>query len=217
MGNSCICNNAKYYFKDIKINICTDKQSLNSITEHIIKIEDNTNEKKEKGITQLKKYFNENEQEILNNIINQKEKDRKNLKKKKRKSMLGTALDKNTYELMLKRLLDQKKIKRKGPKRRETIRKENAIKTLINEIIKENKNIKTNNKFINESNKTNGTLIIKNNNKKSMRFSVTIDKEENNFNKKSNKKLHYFQNANTLNEIINDSSSGLGKKETNKK
>ena len=217
MGNSCICINDNIFYKDIKINICTNKQSINSITEHVIKKEDNINENKEKRITQLRKYFNENEQEILNNILNQKEKERKNFKKKKRKSMLGGALDNNKYELMLKRLLDQKKIKRKGPKRRQTIRKEDIIKPLINEVTKENKNLIINNYNTNEFNKTNSTLIIKNNKNHNMRFSVTIDKETNNFNKKSNKKLHYLQNANTLNEIINDGSSGLCKKETNKK
>ena len=217
MGNSCICINANNYIKDIKINICTDKQSINSITEHIIKKEDTKNEQKEKRITQLKKYFNENEQEILNNIINQKEKDRKILKKKNRKSMLATGFDKNKYELMLKRLLEQKKIKRKGPKRRQTIRKSDIIKPLINEVFKENKKLITNNYNTNGLNKTNSTLIIKNNNNQNMRLSVTIDKEAINNNKKSNIKLLYFQNANTLNEMINDGSSGLCKKETNKK
>lgn len=217
MGNSCICNNVNNYFKDIKINICTDKKTINSLTECAIKKEDNIKEKKEKGITQLKRYFNENEQEILNSILNQKEKDRRNLKKKKRKSMLGTAFDKNKYELMLKRLLDQRNIKRKGPKRRQTIRKGDTIKPLINEILKENKDIIAKNNITNELNKTNTTLIIKNNNNRNMRFSVTIDKEAKDFNKKNNIKLHYFQNANTLNEIINDDSLGLCKKETNKK
>ena len=217
MGNSCICINANNYIKDIKINICTDKQSINSITEHIIKKEDTKNEQKEKRITQLKKYFNENEQEILNSILNQKEKDRKILKKKNRKSMLATGFDKNKYELMLKRLLEQKKIKRKGPKRRQTIRKSDIIKPLINEVFKENKKLITNNYNTNGLNKTNSTLIIKNNNNQNMRLSVTIDKEAINNNKKSNIKLLYFQNANTLNEMINDGSSGLCKKETNKK
>ena len=217
MGNSCICINANNYIKDIKINISTDKQSINSITEHIIKKEDTKNEQKEKRITQLKKYFNENEQEILNSILNQKEKDRKILKKKNRKSMLATGFDKNKYELMLKRLLEQKKIKRKGPKRRQTIRKSDIIKPLINEVFKENKKLITNNYNTNGLNKTNSTLIIKNNNNQNMRLSVTIDKEAINNNKKSNIKLLYFQNANTLNEMINDGSSGLCKKETNKK
>ena len=217
MGNSCICINANNYIKDIKINISTDKQSINSITEHIIKKEDTKNEQKEKRITQLKKYFNENEREILNSILNQKEKDRKILKKKNRKSMLATGFDKNKYELMLKRLLEQKKIKRKGPKRRQTIRKSDIIKPLINEVFKENKKLITNNYNTNGLNKTNSTLIIKNNNNQNMRLSVTIDKEAINNNKKSNIKLLYFQNANTLNEMINDGSSGLCKKETNKK
>ena len=216
MGNSCFCS-ANNYFKDIKINICLDKQSTNSKTEHILTKEKNINIKGENEIMKLKKYFDENEQEILNNL-NKKEKVKKNFKK--RDSMVG-ALPDNKYELMLKRLLEQKNIKRIGPKRRETIRKENNIKSMVNDILIENRNEIKNAKGNNaDFNRKNSTLIIKNNSQ--VRFSITIDKGglSKNISKVKKKLNHqHLNNVNTLNEMINEgiNSSGLVKKETNKK
>ena len=216
MGNYCFCNE-KNYFKDIKINICLDKQSTNSKTEHILTKEKNINIKGENEIMKLKKYFDENEQEILNNL-NKKEKVKKNFKK--RDSMVG-ALPDNKYELMLKRLLEQKNIKRIGPKRRETIRKENNIKSMVNDILIENRNEIKNAKDNNpDFNRKNSTLIIKNNSQ--VRFSITIDKGglSKNISKVKKKLNHqHLNNANTLNEMINEgnNSSVIGKKETNKK
>ena len=216
MGNYCFCNE-KNYFKDIKINICLDKQSTNSKTEHILTKEKNINIKGENEIMKLKKYFDENEQEILNNL-NKKEKVKKNFKK--RDSMVG-ALPDNKYELMLKRLLEQKNIKRIGPKRRETIRKENNIKSMVNDILIENRNEIKNAKGNNaDFNRKNSTLIIKNNSP--VRFSITIDKGglSKNISKVKKKLNHqHLNNVNTLNEMINEgiNSSGLEKKESNKK
>jgi len=216
MGNYCFCNE-KNYFKDIKINICLDKQSTNSKTEHILTKEKNINIKGENEIMKLKKYFDENEQEILNNL-NKKEKVKKNFKK--RDSMVG-ALPDNKYELMLKRLLEQKNIKRIGPKRRETIRKENNIKSMVNDILIENRNEIKNAKGNNaDFNRKNSTLIIKNNSP--VRFSITIDKGglSKNISKVKKKLNHqHLNNVNTLNEMINEgiNSSGLVKKESNKK
>ena len=216
MGNSCFCS-ANNYFKDIKINICLDKQSINSKAEHILYKDKNINIKGEKGILELKKYFDENEQEILNNLY-KKEKVKKNFKK--RDSMVG-ALPDNKYELMLKRLLEQKNIKRIGPKRRETIRKENNIKSMVNDILIENRNEIKNAKGNNaDFNRKNSTLIIKNNSP--VRFSITIDKGglSKNISKVKKKLNHqHLNNVNTLNEMINEgiNSSGLVKKETNKK
>ena len=216
MGNYCFCNE-KNYFKDIKINICLDKQSTNSKTEHILTKEKNINIKGENEIMKLKKYFDENEQEILNNL-NKKEKVKKNFKK--RDSMVG-ALPDNKYELMLKRLLEQKNIKRIGPKRRETIRKENNIKSMVNDILIENRNEIKNAKGNNaDFNRKNSTLIIKNNSQ--VRFSITIDKGglSKNISKVKKKLNHqHLNNVNTLNEMINEgiNSSGLEKKESNKK
>ena len=217
MGNYCFCNE-NHYFKDIKINICLDKQSTNSKTEHILTKEKNINIKGENEIMKLKKYFDENEQEILNNL-NKKEKVKKNFKK--RDSMVG-ALPDNKYELMLKRLLEQKNIKRIGPKRRETIRKEDNIKSMVNDILIENRNEIKNAKGNNDDfNRKNSTLIIKNKNNSQVRFSITIDKGglSNNISKVKKKLYHqHLNNANTLNEMINEgiNSSGLVKKETNK-
>ena len=218
MGNSCFCS-ANNYFKDIKINICLDKQSTNSKTEHILTKEKNINIKGENEIMKLKKYFDENEQEILNNLY-KKEKVKKFFKK--RDSMVG-ALPDNKYELMLKRLLDQKNIKRIGPKRRETIRNEDNIKSIVNDILIENRNEIKNAKDNNpDFNRKNSTLIIKNKNNSQMRFSITIDKGglSNNINNVKKKLYHqHLNNANTLNEMINEgnNSSVIGKKETNKK
>ena len=218
MGNSCFCS-ANNYFKDIKINICLDKQSTNSKAEHILYKDKNINIKGEKGILELKKYFDENEQEILNNLY-KKEKVKKFFKK--RDSMVG-ALPDNKYELMLKRLLDQKNIKRIGPKRRETIRNEDNIKSIVNDILIENRNEIKNAKDNNpDFNRKNSTLIIKNKNNSQMRFSITIDKGglSNNINNVKKKLYHqHLNNANTLNEMINEgnNSSVIGKKETNKK
>ena len=120
---------------------------------------------------------------------------------------------------MLKRLLEQKNIKRNGPKRRETIRNEDKIKILINEILLENineiKNNKNNEKILNQEN----DLLIKNINNQNFRFSATIDKNQilsNNLNSK--KHLYNYQYRNTINEIINESSgySALCTKQTKK-
>ena len=152
--------------------------------------------------------------------------------RKKRETILGTTID-IKYEIMLKRLLEQKNIKRKGPKRRKTIRNgENEIIKIVNEVILENKNENKNNKK--EQNKfLNATLIIKNknNSKKKQSTSIIITKNEqkdrliNNINNRINRKLKKKQlkNAKTLNgnssENINEGngSSLLYKKETNKK
>ena len=216
MGNSCFCNTTNNYLTAIKVNICLDKQSFNEITDNNLYKAENTQEKRERGINELKKYFSQHEQEIINEI-NQKEKIKKLFYRKKKESLAHFFSD-NKYELMLKRLLEQKNIKRNGPKRRETIRKDDKIKSLINDILKEN-NGKEITKKSNEQNLSKGnTLIIKNKKNSKVRFSITINKEEvlNNIKKKVNKKL--IKNAITLNEINEGNiSSGLGKKETNKK
>ena len=225
MGNGCLCNN-NHFIKDLKADICLDKEIFNLATEQVLIKGDNIDEKRDKGIMELKKYFDENEKEILNNL-NKKEKAKKVFRNKKRKSIIGMMND-NKYELMLKRLLEQKNIKRNGPKRRETIREEKKIKALVNEVLLDNKNIvikskKSNIKKNIELNRNN-SIIIKDRNNKKIRLSVTIDKNElaNNINNiKVKKKLHhqYLKNKNTLNEMIFEGilSSGLCKKETNKK
>ena len=224
MGNGSFCTSPKCYIKDIRINICLDNKSINIISEQDLNKEEKSNKKPKNGIIQLKKYFDENEKEIIN-TLNQREKAKKNINKKKRQSMYIVESN-NKYELMLKRLLDQKKIQRNGPKRRETIRNEEKIKILVKEILIENKNEVKKNMYSCESNNSlnkSCTLLIKNKNNSKMRFSSTIDivKPDNKTNNKVNKKFQnqHLKNANTLNEIINEvnASTDLGKKETNKK
>lgn len=225
MGNSCFCINNNYFYNS-KINICFDTDSMIGITEKVLSNGDTNKKKQEIGINKLKKYFDEND-----NLI-EKEKLRKYMFRKKRETILGTTID-IKYEIMLKRLLDQKNIKRKGPKRRKTIRNnDNGIIKIIDEVILENKNENKNNKK--EENKfLNATLIIKNknNSKKKQSTSIIITKNEqkdrliNNINNRINRKLKKKQlkNAKTLNgnssENINEGngSSLLYKKETNKK
>ena len=79
MGNSCFCDNI-HFIKDVKLNLCYQKQDINNKSDHIIIKEEqlNTNEKskeKEKEKTNPKNkmnelliYFNELEKEIMNNF-----------------------------------------------------------------------------------------------------------------------------------------------------
>ena len=217
MGNYCFCDKTHIYIKDIKINICPDKQNINLKSEHIL----NKNENKipEKRIYKLKKYFNENEEEIIKELY-KKEKIKNLTHKKKRQSFTNYNKD-NKYELMLKRLLEQKNIKRNGPKRRETIKKEAQIKSLITETLNENRNKIYKNKSEKYLKRNNSILLIKNSSK--VRFSTIIDKGEksNILRDKFNKKLNdqYLKNIITFNEALDEGngSSRLGKKETNNK
>ena len=103
---------------------------------------------------------------------------------------------------MLKRLLEQKNEKRKGPKRRETIKNGGPITILVNEVLMENR-IK-----IKDSKNPENDIIIKNiNNQKNLRFSATVDKNIFLSNSPNKNKFLY---RNTINEIINDNSPGSG-------
>lgn len=222
MGNACFCSNG-HYIDELRVNICLDKQSMNGVTELVPNKEVILNEK---GINELKKYFygNKNEKEIINNF-NFKEMSKDDLNIKKRKSILGTMID-SQYELMLRRLLEQKNIKRIGPKRRETIRKEDKIKELINEVIVENKNENKNKKNENKLIDTDSSIIIKNNNISKVKLSVIVGKNDqliNILNNKADRKVKNkkLKNVKTLNENTNANegcgSSVFCKKETNKK
>ena len=93
-------------------------------------------------------YFNEGNAELALEYNKLKEKNKNKIKKSNNEK----------YELILRRLLEQKNIKIIGPKRRETIRKGgNQIQTMVQELLQENKNevLKGN------VNETGGTLIIK--------------------------------------------------------
>ena len=131
MGNSYNCQPFQY-FKMISLNVCFKEPPVEKDKEQIIIDLDNQNNNNNKlgtKINDLKIYFNEVENELMhyNNLHKSKKITKKHLSKKKHINALNKLSD-NKYELMLKRLLEQKKIKRNGPKRRETIRKDIAIK-----------------------------------------------------------------------------------------
>ena len=133
MGNGCICFN----------NIC-DKEIKVDIYQ-----EDNKHPVQMTNLYSIAKYFNDA------NVKTEKKNIRKILSFKKLKNLnRHNTMGNSKYELMLKRLLEQKKIERKGPKRRETIRLSNNIflTKLIKEVI-EDKNKKKNNIKEKEKNK----------------------------------------------------------------
>ena len=228
MGNSFICSPIQYV-KDIKLKYCCiQKQNIKNenviildLNDEKIKNENNINKLNQVNqLNQLKNYFNgkETENEIGNNI-NKRGKTKKHLNIKKHNNDLN-RLSVNKYELMLKRLLEQKKVKRNGPKRRETIRNNDKnIKILINEILFENlneiKNNKNNAVIIDQDN----DLLIKNINSQKYRNSATLDKNKiisNNLSQNIKRNIFNFQYRNTINEIINESSgcSGFCKQQT---
>ena len=168
MGNSCSCENI-HFVKDVKLNVCFEKMEIAPKSDQVLyndgnKIIINLNEKKNKdNLTQKKmneilNYFNEGEREIINSI-KKKNKAKKVQNKKKTNDLIdNNNRDDNKYELILKRLLEQQNIKKIGPKRRETIRKEgDNLKDIVKDLLKENKNIALNKKNSIESN----SLLIK--------------------------------------------------------
>ena len=218
MGNSCFGDNI-HFIKDVKLNLCFQKQDINNKSDHIIIKEDqlNTNEinkEKEKAkpknkMNELLNYFNEGEKEIMNNL--KKKAKVKKIPTKKKNEKTIEILEENKYELMLKRLLEQQNIKKIGPKRRETIRKdgEEKIKELVKKLLEENKNDVLKNKK-NENN----TLLIKKQFQKKGRFSVTIDRNSLysngiNINKKKQFQEQYFNNRNTICEVIAETNGDL--------
>lgn len=181
----------------------------------------NLNEKKNKdNLTQKKmneilNYFNEGEREIINSIKKNKAKKVQN-KKKTNDLIDNNNRDDNKYELILKRLLEQQNIKKIGPKRRETIRKEgDNLKDIVKDLLKENKNIALNKKNSIESN----SLLIKTQFNKKGRFSVTVDKKSliDNINHNNKKKFQeqYLNNRMTICEVITESNGGLAKQNSN--
>ena len=149
MGNGCICIR-NLCLEDIKVETFIEEQ--NHPTESNL-------------YNNIVKYFDDFERDLTIKI------EKKHLKKIlsfKRIKNLNTirSIENNKYELMLKRLLEQKKIERKGPKRRETIRinnNKNLIK-LVKESIEDNKK-KENNKENNQNNTPKKETILINDNK----------------------------------------------------
>ena len=159
MGNGCFCCNSSYK-PDIQ---------LDSLGENITKPIMNNN------INGLSKYFTESGKEI-----NDKEKKEKS----KRKSNIDrndiikiNTMDHTKYELMLKRLLEQKEKERNGPKRRITIRiRENNedFKKLIQEVIQEKGKNNNNQVNKNNQNKKIGSLLLNCNEKNKLAFRSTV-------------------------------------------
>lgn len=135
MGNGCIClKNMSNQYNDVKLDSLLEEQIQNDLEKDQLEV---TN------LYHIVKYFNEGEKEINTNI--EKKKVKKILSHKKAKNYKSYNVSGDSkYELMLKRLLEQKKIERKGPKRRKTLRQNNNkdVTKLILEVIEENKNNK---------------------------------------------------------------------------
>jgi hypothetical protein len=225
MGNSCSCENI-HFIKDVKLNVCLEKMEIVPKSDQVLyndgnkdnKVIINLNEKEnisQKKMNEILNYFNEGEKEIINNI-RKKNKLKKIQNKKKTNDIIDNNKDDNKYELILKRLLEQQNIKKIGPKRRETIRKEgDNIKDIVKELLKENKNMVLNKKNSIESN----TLLIKTQFNKKGRFSVTVDKkslmENINHNNKKRFQEQYLNNRMTICEVITESNGGLAKQNSN--
>ena len=204
MGNGCTCfQNVCYNNNDIIMDSNLEDQIQNDLEKDQLEV---TN------LYNIVRYFNEGEKEINTKI------EKKNIKRiMSRKKAKNTKSFNNTgdlkYELMLKRLLEQKKIERKGPKRRETLRKNNNnnfIK-LINEVIEENdKNRQLNkNKEINENKNSDSskkeTILLNYIDKRQlrhMRQSLNLNKFDHK-KIKNNFKETEINNVQILNEIKN--------------
>ena len=226
MGNSCSCENI-HFIKDVKLNVCLEKMEIVPKSDQVLyndgnkdnKVIINLNEKEnisQKKMNEILNYFNEGEREIINSI-KKKNKAKKVQNKKKTNDLIdNNNRDDNKYELILKRLLEQQNIKKIGPKRRETIRKEgDNLKDIVKDLLKENKNIALNKKNSIESN----SLLIKTQFNKKGRFSVTVDKKSliDNINHNNKKKFQeqYLNNRMTICEVITESNGGLAKQNSN--
>ena len=148
MGNGCICIR----------NLCLEDIQVETF------IEEQNHPTESNLYNNIVKYFDDFERDLTIKI------EKKHLKKIlsfKRLKNLNTirSIENNKYELMLNRLLEQKKIERKGPKRRETIRinnNKNLIK-LVKESIEDNKK-NENHKENNQNNNPKKETILINDN-----------------------------------------------------
>ncbi len=174
MGNACICfQNMSDKYQDIELDSLLD--------EHI----KNSNDQLEAtNLYNIAKYFNEGEKEINTKIEKKKVKRILSHKKVQVKTYNNSNQANDTkYELMLKRLLEQKKIERKGPQRRKTLRINNNADMIkvVNEVIEENKklneqknkeNEKNNNKnnanICNEYSQNRGSILLNYKDKKKL-------------------------------------------------
>ena len=169
MGNACFCNNSPF-IQDVNLDNFPHLPIVNTKTDQMQNKDSYEIDKSEPKLYNLIKYFNEGEKEIFN--IKKKEKSRKNSKVKKiSQKNFDFLKDNKKYENMLKRILEQKTIKRFGPKRRVTIRNE-EIKNMVVEVIQENKDLTIKK---NESSDVQSSIIINNISRKNNRFSIVFD------------------------------------------
>ena len=179
MGNGCFCKSSSY-IKDINLESFPKHPITNSKSEIMNQKDEEELVEKDK-LNNVQNYFKESQKELFNsfNSIKKKDKDKEKSKKNKeqRKSSkkFDLLMDINRYEVMIGRLLAQKSIKRYGPKRRETIRKDANISIIVNELIKENNNINKEEKKMMEEK---GSIIIKNTKNLKIRNSLIIDRKE---------------------------------------
>lgn len=130
MGSTCFCGRATF-MPEIKLN------QIPLRNENELEAKDS----KDTKLAELKSYFEENEKDLIMKKPRKIGKKRVNKKLlKKGPTLLNPTSEK--YEQMLKGLLEQKKLKKIGPKRRVTIRKGEFIKCIIDEVIEENKDKK---------------------------------------------------------------------------
>ena len=160
MGNGCLCCQSSYK-PDVQLDSLGEK---------------NTKPIMNNNISDLSKYFNEGGKEIKDN----KEKKEKSKRKSNllAKNLISiNTMDNPKYELMLKRLLEQKEKDRNGPKRRITIRiRENNedFKKLIQEVIQEKGKNNNNQVNKNNQNKKMGSLLLNCNEKNKLAFRSTV-------------------------------------------
>ena len=164
------------------------------------------------NLYEMAKYFEDVEKEI--HIKNDKKKLKKIISFKKFKNTNSLYNTVSKYELMLKRLLEQKNIERKGPKRRKTLRKNNndnfikliqkVIENEKNKIINENKKIEENKNIDTKGPKRRETIRINNNKnfikliKQTISDNKHIDKnKEKNLHKKGSILLNYKEKLNS--------------------
>ena len=146
MGNGCLCCQSSYK-PDVQLDSLGEK---------------NTKPIMNNNISDLSKYFNEGGKEIKDN----KEKKEKSKRKSNllAKNLISiNTMDNPKYELMLKRLLEQKTKERNGPKRRTTIRileNNKEILNLIQEVIKEKEGNNNNQINKNVQAKKRGSLLL---------------------------------------------------------
>ena len=139
MGNGCMCLNNNICYKEMNVDTYNEENEQN-------------HQDKLTNLYSIANYFNQLSIKIEKKNI------RRNLSYKKTKNLnRHNTMMHSKYEKMLKRLLAQKEIETKGPKRRDTIRLNNnkEFSKLIKEVIEENKDNKHKGKKADKNNKNN--------------------------------------------------------------